>query len=337
MTRARLSLSLSHTHTHRHTHCLLWYKFVAEIRHSSKGSLINVHVHPRPINRASVSQHCLVRDVRQAAINYISAIKVPTSDLAWPARPPRSPDFLRLAALTVFAQKKKHKQTTRAKEHDPWRGRAATTSGFSESPRTLKCFLRTERLERTGERRRHETNAPLLLLLLLPSSSTKGEQNCSSTDRHGSERAPENSYLLRCEYGSLLSILRVRLASVSYSRCRSASQRIPLPGSPAELCCEAGGSTRGPSEGGAAAKTGLLPMTTVGPWIKLQHDHDETQLPSHTGGGGGQAAMLQCWNLKKKSDPKKKLRLKNKKNTLSRPFLSPPPKPILKNSPYKAC
>lgn len=78
------------------------------------------------------------------------------------------------------------------------------------------------------------------------------------------------------------------MASISYSRCCSASQRIPLAASQPDSTLQ-GGSTRGPSEGGGGrggggrkrrgwgGKTGLLPMTTVVD-IKLQHDHDETSL-----------------------------------------------------------
>ncbi|CAB1444494.1 unnamed protein product [Pleuronectes platessa] len=93
----------------------------------------------------------------------------------------------------------------------------------------LKCFCARRDWRGDAMKQTHPSSSSLRLPL-----STK--MRSSSTGRHGSERAVE-----------------VVL-----------TERIPLPGSPVELCCEAGGSTRGPSEGGAAAKTGLLPMTTRG-------------------------------------------------------------------------
>lgn len=58
-------------------------------------------------------------------------------------------------------------------------------------------------------------------------------------------------YLLRCKYGSLLSIALRVVASGSYSLCRSASQRIPLTASP-DSTPRGGSARRGPAreEGG---------------------------------------------------------------------------------------
>lgn len=120
-----------------------------KIRHSSSplhALLSDSDGHPRPINCFDLKQ--LSERRATSAINYISAIKVPTSDLAWPAQP-RSPDF-RIGRGFSFNWHQLRK--------DYSRGGKCNSRIHGQGIGWLKSAKRARRKARKAAQKRHETS-----------------------------------------------------------------------------------------------------------------------------------------------------------------------------------
>lgn len=180
------------------------------------------------------------------AINYISVIKVPTSDLAWPAR-------TTITWLLHWSQFSPVRNGGYLRQKQP-----------DLRNRWLKSAVAFAHTARRPERRRHNKRTPLS-----PNNTQRLQKQHKS--RWTLNKPLKRTYLdvNTGHYCPLLCELLRRFPTVGAAPHPSAFLSQP------DWTLQ-GGSTRGPSEGGEV-KTGLLPMTTVVD-IKLQHNHDETSL-----------------------------------------------------------